>query len=67
MYQSVKKINQNKPQSMKDDDFNERSRLKYSFHIVPFLENQSKLMQGNALKEFSEFEVKHDTFFCTKH
>lgn len=43
MYQSVK-INQTKPQSMKDedDDFNEKSRTKYYFHNVQFCVYQSK-------------------------
>lgn len=45
MYQSVK-INQTKPQSMKDEDdaydFNEKSRTKYHFHNVQFCVYQSK-------------------------
>lgn len=41
MYQSVK-IDQNKPQSTKDADFNERSCLKYSFRDIPYRVHQSK-------------------------
>lgn len=39
----------------------------YSFHNVPVRVNQSKLVQGISMKEFSELYVTHNIVFGIKY
>lgn len=41
--------------------------IKYSFHNLPVLVNQSKLVQGIAMKEFLEFSVYQNYVFWIKY
>lgn len=41
--------------------------FKYSFHNLPVRVNQSKLVQGIAIKEFSEFSSNQNHVFWIKN